>query len=184
MEAGPSDHQTDTKQGTALADAAVRRGHRENQFGQRHQSVFCIILLPWSSRSRLSPEARPGTFAVPLAEFVAPWAASDRRSNDQADLDITEGATGGVAQTCAWMANSSVRLRSGRSFHPDPRSPDGNRGLRGAARRGADRCGATGNAGSDSGMVDRPKGLAEGGCGDVALGVTAQMVVVSEDQSE
>ena len=63
----------------------------------------------------------PGNLRVPRVDFVALWIAADQRSNDQADRGISDWAAGGVAQTCAWMANASVRLRSGRVL--PPRSP-------------------------------------------------------------
>lgn len=62
-----------------------------------------------------------GNLHVSRAEFVSLWSAADRRSNAYAELGISDWPAGGVAQTCAWMATATVRLRSGRLI--PPRSP-------------------------------------------------------------
>ncbi len=50
---------------------------------------------------------------VPRDEFVAVWAAAERRSTEQAEQGVTDWYAGGVIVTCRWMARAVVRPSSG-----------------------------------------------------------------------
>lgn len=50
---------------------------------------------------------------VPLDEFVAVWAAAERRNSEQAERGVTDWYAGGVTVTCRWMARAVVRPASG-----------------------------------------------------------------------
>ena len=50
---------------------------------------------------------------VPLDEFVAVWAAAERRNTEQAERGMTDWYAGGVTVTCRWMARAVVRPASG-----------------------------------------------------------------------
>jgi len=50
---------------------------------------------------------------VPLDEFVAVWAAAERRNTEQAERGMTDWHAGGVTVTCRWMARAVVRPASG-----------------------------------------------------------------------
>lgn len=57
---------------------------------------------------------------VPLDEFVAVWAAAERRNTVQAELGVTDWFAGGVIVTCRWMARAVVRPSSGPRYLARP----------------------------------------------------------------
>jgi hypothetical protein len=54
-----------------------------------------------------------GNLRVSREEFVAVWAAAERRNTEQAERGVTDWYAGGVIVTCRWMARAVVRPSSG-----------------------------------------------------------------------
>ena len=50
---------------------------------------------------------------VPRDEFVAVWAAAERRNTEQTEQGVTDWYAGGVIATSRWMARAIVRPSSG-----------------------------------------------------------------------
>lgn len=58
-----------------------------------------------------------GNIRVPRGEFAEVWAAAERRCAELGEQGMTDDwYPAGVAVTCAWIANATVRPVSGRSF--------------------------------------------------------------------
>lgn len=49
-------------------------------------------------------------------DFVAVWAAAERRNTEQAGQGVSDWYAGGVAVTCQWLAGAVVRTGNGRRF--------------------------------------------------------------------
>jgi hypothetical protein len=50
---------------------------------------------------------------VPRDDFIAVWAAAERRNTQQAEGGVTDWYAGGVVVTCRWLARAVVRPSSG-----------------------------------------------------------------------
>ncbi len=55
---------------------------------------------------------------VPRDEFVAVWAAAERRSTEQAEQGVTDWYAAGVNVTCRWLAGAVTTSSDGRRRLP------------------------------------------------------------------
>ena len=58
-----------------------------------------------------------GNLRVPRGEFTAVWAAAERRCAELGEQGVTDDwYPAGIAVTCAWLATTTVRTKTGRAF--------------------------------------------------------------------
>lgn len=85
----------------------------DDLLGRREPSVARATLEPMEVTEKDVVRIPVRNLRVPRNEFVAVWAAAERRTTEQAERGITDWYVGGVTVTCRWLARAVVRPASG-----------------------------------------------------------------------